>query len=122
MKKYKISSRYLDKCIGIIESNCYSHPSEAFTGDTLEQFCSKPKNIQAIRLLQAAHEIRTFIPNNAKLPSAIWLEDKGILHSYAKIEKRKSAIKGFIAGVMTTVISTTILPYLFNLITSQLAL
>ncbi|MBD5456328.1 MAG: hypothetical protein HDR23_07630 [Lachnospiraceae bacterium] len=120
MKRYKVSSRYLDKCISTIELNCYNHPSGAFTGDALKQFCSKPKNIQAIRLLEATHEIKTFIPNNSVTPEIIWLNDKGILHSYEKTEKRMSAIKGFIAGVMTTLISTTILPYLFNLLTSQL--
>lgn len=120
MKKYKISSRYLDKCIRIIEDNCYNTPLQAFTGNALAEFCSKPKNVQALRLLEAAHEITATTPDGAPHPAVVWLDDKGVLHFYTKREKRISAIKGFIAGVVSTIISTTLFPYLFHLLISPL--
>ncbi len=118
MKKYKISSRYLDKCISTIENNCYSTSLQVFTGNALSEFCSKPKNVQALRLLEAAHEITTTTPDGAMHPAIVRLDDKGVLHFYTKREKRLSAIKGFIAGVVSTVISTVLFPYLFNLLTN----
>ena len=118
MKKYKISSRYLDKCIRTIEDNCYNTPLQAFTGNPLAEFYSKPKNVQALRLLEAAHEITTTTPDGAMHPAIVWLDDKGVLHFYTKREKRLSVIKGFIAGVVSTVISTVLFPYLFNLLTN----
>lgn len=118
MKKYKISPRYLDKCISTIEDNCYNTPLRAFTGDALAEFCSKPKNVQALRLLEAAHEITATTPDGAPHPAIVRLDDKGVLHSYTKREKRISAIKGFIAGVISTIISTALFPYLFNLLVS----
>lgn len=121
MKKYIITPRYLDKCISTIEDNCYGGFSRAFTGSALSEFCGKPKNIQALRILEATHEIRTSTPNGSDCPAAVWLEDKGILHSYTKREKRKSAIKGFIAGIVSTVISSVLFPYLFTLLISRLA-
>lgn len=116
MKKYKISSRYLDKCIRRIEYGCCNNPTQAFTGESLAEFCSNPKNIQALRLLEAADEIRTASADGGTRPGAVWLESKGILHSYTKSEKRKSAIKGFIAGAASTAIATVIFPYLFDLL------
>lgn len=121
MKKIKITSHYLDYCIEVIEENCYSNHSQCFTGTALLEFCSKPKNIKALRLLEAAHEIRTLTPDGGVCPAAVWLEDNGILHSYAKREKRISAIKGFIAGIISTVISTSLFPYLLSLLFSRLA-
>ena len=118
MKKYKISSHYLDKCISTIEDNCYNTPLQAFTGDALAEFCRKPKNVQALRLLEAAHEIIATTPDGAPHPAIVRLDDKGILHFYTKREKRISAIKGFIAGIVSTIISTVLFPYLFNLLTS----
>ena len=118
MKKYKISSRYLDKCISTIENNCYSTSLQVFTGNALSEFCSKPKIVQALRLLEAAHEITTTTPDGAMHPAIVRLDDKGVLHFYTKREKRLSAIKGFIAGVVSTVISTVLFPYLFNLLTN----
>ena len=115
LKKYTVSKRYLDKCINIIQFHCYSN-GNTFTGDELQSFCEKPKNLLAIHLLEAMHEIRTSTPDGSSIPLAIWLEDAGVLHSYAKREKCIAAIKGFILGIISTIISTTLFPYLFNLL------
>lgn len=113
MKKYTVSKHYLDKCINEIQFHCYSN-GNIFAGNELQVFCANQKNLCAIRLLEAMHEIRTSTPDGSAIPCAIWLEDAGVLHTYAKREKRIAAIKGFILGIISTVISTTLFPCLFN--------
>ena len=116
MKKYKLSNRYLDKCMGEIEHNCllYGH----FSGLELNKFCQNPKHLYAIHLLDASGDIRMVKPDNSEIPTVIFLESKGLLRSYTKYEKTVSSIKGFIVGA----ISTTVIPYLFEILTNQLPL
>lgn len=114
MKKYKISTRYLDKCISEIECNCLLYGS--FNGIELLKFCENQKRLYAAHLLEASGDIRMVKPDNSDIPSVIFLENKGLLRSYTKYEKSVSSVKGFIVGV----ISTTVIPYLFNMIASQL--
>lgn len=111
-----ISSHYLNKCVHIIEENCYSSPSGVFAGDNLDIFCSRPKNLEALRLLSFSGEIKTDSSDGIGRPCVVWLTDKGALHRYTAREKRLSAIKGFIAGILSTVISTQLIPYLVSLL------
>ena len=114
MRKYHISSRYLDKCIRIIENNCYSSSSECFSGESLQNFCNKPKNLYALKLLEALGEVYLYKADGASVPYTIRLENSGVLHTYNIREKRKSAIKGFVAGVLSALLSTYVLPYVFS--------
>ena len=111
-----ISSHYLNKCIRIIEKNCYGNPTGVFSGDNLDRFCSSPKNREALHLLFASGEIKTDSSDGTERPFLIWLTDKGALHRYTAREKRLSAIKGFIAGILSTVITTQLIPYLVSLL------
>ena len=117
MKKYFITSIYLDRCIKTIEQHCFMNPNSSFHGEALSAFCSKPKNLYALHLLAASGEIRMDISDRSEIPSVVWLENKGMLHSYTKWQKIKSAILGFIAGVF----STTVIPYLFQLLVNTLS-
>lgn len=112
MKKHLVTSIYLDRCIKTIEQNCFTNPSGAFVGESLSEFCSNCKKLYALHLLEASGEIRMLISSNSEIPSVVWLENKGMLHSYTKWAKIISAVFGFIAGV----ISTTVIPYVFQLI------
>lgn len=109
-----IPSHYLNKCVRIIEENCYRSPSSVFAGNTLAEFCSRPKNLEALRLLNASGEIQTDMSDGTERPYLVWLTDKGALHRYTVREKRISAIKGFIAGILSTIISTQLVPYLIS--------
>lgn len=113
-----VSSHYLNKCVRIIKENSYSNPSDVFSGNSLDHFCSCPKNREALRLLYASGEIKTDSSDGADHPLLVWLTDKGALHRYTAREKRLSAIKGFIAGILSTVISTQLIPYLVSLLLS----
>lgn len=115
MKKYLVTSIYLDRCIKTIEKNCFTNPNGAFTGKALSEFCSNPKKLYALHLLEASGEIRMAITDRSEIPSVVWLESKGMLHSYTKWGKIVSAVLGFIAGVL----STTVIPYVFQLMLSQ---
>lgn len=106
MKKYKLSSSYIDRTMNKIEYHCLSDMNETFCGPELSKFCSKPKNVYAIRLLEASGEIRTIKADNSEIPSAIFLENKGVLHSYTKAEKIKSSINGFFVGLFSGIIAT----------------
>ena len=116
MKLHKIHPHYLDKCMAIITEHCFSNPQQAFYGEELQQFCYKSKNVYALHHLASRDELRLVIPNNSNIPTAVFLEKKGVLHSYVRRESRSSAIKGFVIGV----ISTTVIPYLFNQLVIQL--
>lgn len=115
MKRYLITSHYLDKCIRTIEEHCYSS-SGFFAGDALDQFCSNPKNLQALRLLEAADEIRTDAADGCSRPYIIWLEKKGALHLYTSRQKRIAATKGFIGGIISTIIASNLFPYLLSIL------
>jgi hypothetical protein len=116
MKKYHVSSGYIDRAIKIIEVNCFSNMDGSFCGAELQKFCKNPKNLYTLNLLEASGEIRMAKTNNSEMPYAVWLENKGMLHAYTKWEKRIASIKGFLAGVL----STTIIPYIFELLVTQL--
>ena len=116
MKIHKIHPHYLDKCMAIITEHCFSNPQQAFTGEELEKFCSKSKNVYALQHLASMDEVRLIIPNNSTIPVAVFLEKAGVLHSYVRRENRSSALMGFVLGV----ISTTVIPYLFNQLVTQL--
>lgn len=115
MKKYFVTSIYLDRCIKTIEQNCFTNPNGAFMGEELSKFCSTPKKLYALHLLEASGEIRMTISDSSEIPSIVWLENKGMLHSYTKWVKIVSAVFGFIAGVL----STTVIPYVFQLMLPQ---
>lgn len=117
MKKYHVSSGYIDRTIKTIETNCFLNADCAFSGAELLRFCTKPKNLYALHLLEASGEIRMLKSDASEYPYAVFLENKGLLHSYTKWEKTASTIKGFIAGV----VSTTIIPYLFQLLVTSLS-
>lgn len=124
MKKYHVSSGYTDRLINKIEIGCFSNPNGTFCGSELSKLCLKPKNLYALHLLEASGEIRMSIPNNSEIPCAIWLENKGMLHSYTKYQSSISAIKGFlsgvVAGVLTTIIAEVVLFYLIPLLANTL--
>ena len=104
MKKYKLSNRYLDKCMGEIEHNCllYGH----FSGLELNKFCQNPKHLYAIHILDASGDIRMVKPDNSESPTIIFLENKGFLRSYTQREKLFSAVGGYIAGVISGILVT----------------
>ena len=110
MKKYYVSSGYIDRLIKKIEIGCFSNPTGTLSGVELLKLCLKPKNLYALHLLEASGEIRMSKTNNSEIPNAVWLENKGMLHSYTKWEKFKSGFWGFVIGVF----STTIVPYAFQ--------
>lgn len=114
MKKYNISLHYLDKYMSIIQDNCINHSS--FHGKELSTFCSEPKNLQAIHILEAKGEVRCVTPDNSDEPVAIWLEKEGTLHFFIKHEKRLSAIKGFLIGCLTGIISSVIFSVVFHMV------
>jgi len=111
-----VSSRYLNKCVRIIEENCSTNPSGVFSGDALSDFCSHPKNLEALHLLDASGEIQTDASDGGEQPYLVRLTNKGALHRYTAREKRLAAVKGFIAGILSTVISTQLIPYLISLL------
>lgn len=106
MRTYRASNYRMNKCIRIIEDYCEQNNCTSFYGKELEQLCSNRKNLLALRSLEAAEEIRTSTMDGSRIPSVIWLENKGILHFYTRYEKRKSSVLGFIAGVASTLICT----------------
>lgn len=114
MKKYRTSSIYLDKCMRTIEQNCLMNPTGSFHGADLLDFCSKPKNVYALHLLAASGDIKMLISDNTDIPSAVWLESKGLLRSYTKAEKIKCSIFGFIAGICSTTVIPYFIQYFFN--------
>ena len=118
MKKYKLSNRYLDKCMGEIEHNCllYGH----FSGLELNKFCQNPKHLYAIYLLDASGDIRMVKPDNSEFPTVIFLENKGFLRSYTNREKLVSSVKGFIAGVISGVLVTVCSQFILNHIAALL--
>lgn len=120
MKKYKITERYLDKCMEIITEHCFSNPQQAFFGEELQKFCSDSKNIYALHYLASMDELRLVLTDESTIPTVVYLEKKGILHSYVRREKRYSAIKGFIVGVVATIFTGLILPILANTATTLL--
>lgn len=111
----KLSSRFIDKCMKTIENNC-NNPQNVFIGKELSSFCSNPRNLKALSILEAHGEVRSAKADGSQVPCAVYLESKGVLHFYVKREKMVSGIKGFILGVLSAFIANTLLPYLFNLL------
>ena len=120
MKIHKIHPHYLDKCMFIITEHCFNNPQQAFYGEELQKFCTNPQNVYALHHLASMDELRLVIPDNSTIPSTVFLEKKGILHSYVRREKRYSAVNGFITGVLATIFTGLILPILANTATALL--
>lgn len=120
MKKYHVSSGYIDRTIKTIETNCFLNADCAFSGAELLRFCTKPKNLYALHLLEASGEIRMLKSDASEYPYAVFLENKGLLHSYTKWKKCVSGIKGFIAGLLSGILVTVGSQLLFGFISTLL--
>lgn len=99
----------MHRCLSKIEKLCFQSDTGVITGDDIAKLCSSPKNLKAIKALEASQYVSLIWIDNHNLPVGIREGEKTTLYALERSEIWLNRFLGFIAGILTSVLADYII-------------